>query len=191
MAKSSKPRKKRQEPSIPLGMTPVDIDTFIAGIDASMANGEFDDDLEEMERELVPSEPEEKREDTVFDVMLAVFYDAARAWNEKSIKTDNPSNFKLIIQPQPYTEGEYAVIISMKLLFQNAIGGLLVCEKKYGCVALNDLQKDDWKIALLREMITELFGMTSLFIQAKQSINTSDILKYQVRKGDNKRKGKE
>ena len=185
----AKKGKIRPIDTAPMGSTPIDIETFIAGIDLGMENGEFDN---EIEQELMPSEDDEglRRKDTIYDAFMDVFHQAADGWQQRSHKNGGTgSRFFLTIKPQAYNEGEYVALISMTLNYQSVTtGGQMVCEKKFGVRALDDLSRDDWKISLLGEMIIELFAITSLFIDAKKGVTKKENVIAQIREGEKKRK---
>jgi hypothetical protein len=182
---------RRGKAPVPMGAQEVDIETFIAGIDNAYQAGEFDEEIE-AEHELAPSKDEEgrRKEDTIYDVLLNVFHDAASNWSARSKDTGVPSKFFITIQPSAQPQGKYIGSICMALHFSCMGRGQRVCEKHYGLVTMQDLHKDDWKVSLVQEMITELFGITSIFIQTKWRVSHSDVVKYQVKKGEAKRKDK-
>jgi hypothetical protein len=182
MAKGKK--KIRPIDTAPLGSTPIDIETFIDGIDANYKAGEYD---EELEQELAPTEVNNIRKvDTIYDVLIDVFHQAA---DEFAVRNGGIGRFYLTIKPQAFQEGDYVAIITMSLNYQSVVsGGQLVCEKKFGLVTLEQLSEDNWKASLVKEMITELFSITSLFIEAKKDVKHSDVIKMKVREGDKRRK---
>lgn len=191
MAKSKAPRKKRNT-GVPLGATPVDMETFIAGIDNAYNSGEFDEEIAEEHQELQQTLDEKgtPKVDTLYDVLIDVFQKAADDWAKKSAVTGFPSKFFISIKPVPKQEGEYAAIICMALHYSCMGRGKLICEKFYGCRTFEDFKKDDWKAVLVQSMITELFGISALFLQAKEGISSSDIMKVQIQKGAKKAKAK-